>query len=1034
MVLSHRGVRVAAIVFCVLMLAPSLPAADAGQGRVVTFPRPGTNDTLVRYDDTLFVGLDPVSRVAFDDAGDVWYATYGGVVHEHVGQATRDVYTRLEGLPESVALALAVRGPHVFVATDLGLAVVDRASGAVTNKTPANSPLPDAFLTDVALVGDEVWLGTHDAGIVRYNPDTDAWAVKNTSTTAFRPKAITRLTVTNDTVWAATDGDGVWRYDRARDNWTFLIKDDGLFTPRTTAVAEYGRDVYIGTVYGLVRWRPDAKGTSDEWRRYNESQGMPDKQVNKLSVLPTTDGKTALLVDTKVGVWEYDPETGANQTLAQGFGIFGSYVMDDAWSPTFGWAFATQRGVSLLREGAWTYFTTGPSSGGSNGPSGYRFTSGSTGDSGGFLWFGRPDGISAYQLPLPGKPGRFWNFGSFDHVPGGLVSFIDTEGNTTWFATSDGAFGYNQAENRWVQTPVHAGLTYGLDADRGDLYVATFGAGLYMLNTTTGRVRGWNDTVKGEIPDVYLTDVRATANDVWLGSSTGVIRMNRVAGTVLKTFGKADGLPGDGNVYRVLPDGPYVYAGMRKGGVAQIDVANGQVSRVWNSTNTPGFPDSEVDVLLREGGRLWVGTKQGLVRIDVATGAARHWGVEDGLVQEFVTGIQAADGILYLSTYSGIARLDVANGTFYPMQDAPGVVRVGAGATGSVGGSTRGAVSVRFDAPKDGSAVAGVVELRGSAIRLGGGVDRVEVRIGEGAWQAATGNTTWSYSWDTTKGPLNTPIPVFARAVAGNVTSPEAEILLTPVAEPTIPLSLAPVMPDAWTAGRAMPVSVGVKGDEPLSATLYYMPAGAHAYTALPLVRQGSFFTGTIPARDAKEGELAYYFEARSGLLAATSPEAPDEAPAKLLIDAAPHLGVRLGAPASVAAQAGLEAAVPLTLTNTGTEPVSVRLVVSGLRFAWAHVPDAQISLDPGESRTLNATFTPPAAAFEDNTTLAFEAQDVDGVAQPARADVPVHVLAVEAKPAGAATQGAKPTPGFAAPLAFVALAGALLVLRRRSA
>src|SRR5581483_1207902 len=299
-----------------------------------------------------------------------------------------------------------------------------------------------------------VWLGTHDRGIVRYTPENDSWLVKNTSTSQFYPNTIMRFSVTEKSVWAATDGDGVWRYDRANDTWSFLIKDDGLFNDHTTAVAEDGGDVWIGTVYSLVRYRAALNGTPDAWRRYNESQGMPDKQVDKISVLPTEDGKRALIVDTKQGVWELDPTTGPNQTLAQSLGIFGAYVMDDAWSATHGWVCATQRGVSLLRDNHWTYFTTGPSQGGSNGPQGYRFTSGGTGDSGGFLWFGRPDGVTAYQLPTFDKPGRFWNFGSFDHVPGGLVNWIDTEGSKTWFATSDGAFGYDAAKNVWLNTPV----------------------------------------------------------------------------------------------------------------------------------------------------------------------------------------------------------------------------------------------------------------------------------------------------------------------------------------------------------------------------------------------------------------------------------------------------------------------------------------------------------------------------------------------------------------------------------------------------
>lgn len=1058
---SDRAVRLLAFALVVATLLPALPTAQSGF--VVTFPRPGTNDTIQRYDDTIFVGLAGVTAVAFDERGDIWYASPGGVVHEAVGTGTRQVFTSSDGLPASLSLDLAIGHGKVYVSTDTGLGIIDEATGKVTAMRPEegilppdlNTITPDAYTRAVAVVGDQLWVGTHSAGVAIWNLTTNAWFTKNTSTTATFAKPIRGITVGNDTVWVATDGDGGWRYNRSAGNvqnaaaWTFRTIADGLFNSHVMSVQPLGDDVWFATHTGLARWRPAANGTPQEWRRFNESDGLPDDVVSKLSVVPDVRGVPQLIADTKQGVWQYDPATGGNQTLAQNFGIYGAYVVDDVFDETHGWAFATQRGVSWYHDGIWTYFTTGPSSGPSNGPGtcpdDYRFTAAGVGDSGGYLWFGRPDGITAYMLPRPGHPGRFYNLGLLANSPlcnGPIspVTWLDTEGNTTWFATFSGAYGLNWVTGKWIQTPWTQGISYAVDASQGDVWIAAFGDGVYRMNESTQVTVRWNKTTAPTFPDFFTTDVRVAGNDVWVGGGSGVTRMNRATGVVVHHYAPADGLPGDGFVYRVLPDGGNVYVGMRKGGIARLDVASGQVTKVWNHTTDPAFPDDplgEVDAMHRDGRYLYAGTHAGLVRIDLVGGGVRTFDARDGLVQEFVTGVNEADGILYLSTYAGIARFDTTKQAFLPMQDGPGVVRVGAGATGTASGSVgpASAVSARIDTPRDGSVVAGQVTLRGTAFRLGGSVDRVEVRIADGAWQAATGAETWSFVWDTAQGPLNAPVPIEVRAVAGNETSPPQEIILTPVPEPKIALTVRPTLPDGWIAGRDMPVSVYATGDEPLKARLYYMPQGATTYTVLPLTeRDGSTFRGTIPGRDLVAGNLTWYAEAESNRLLATSPEDLAE-PATTPIAEASRLAVEITGPAKVAAPAGVVTSVPLTLRNTGTEAVAVKLSASGVRVSWAHVPAENIPLAPGETRVVNATLDVPAAAIADTTNLTFSAQDVGGAAIPATTRVPVEIQAARAPTAPPSVHGdgkGIPAPGLC--LVAATVAAAALLLRRRRA
>jgi len=1019
------------LVLAALLLAPTLAAAQtAGDtsttGRRVSFD-------LTRFDDTLFTAIDAALRVRFDESGHVWYTTEGGLVHVDPVNKTRELYTKVEGLPSSYALGLDIEGRHVYVGTDLGLAILDRHTGEIRKVTPFDSPLPDIFVQDVLVLGDQLWIGTRFAGVAIWDMrrdvrDEQAWTLKNTSTRPDYPKAVTRLVETPTAIYATTDGDGLWRYDRATAQWTVTVQADGLPTNEITSVAEREGELWVGTLQGLAR-----RSASGQWRVYNASHGMPEARVHDVDILPTVEGTLDVFAATRRGVWQLEPASGRNGTRAQDFGILGAYIFDMHFEEDKGWLFATSRGISYLREGEWSYYATGPTDGRSWGPLSFGFTSASVGDSRGFLWFGSSRGLSAYALPGNDRAGFWQNFGPWQKYPGSVVNWIDTDGNVTWFATNSGTYGFEHETGRWIPKLATGSrnLVYGLEADRGELWIALFGDGLRMENLTTGVSRTWTfQTALSPLPDQLLTDVRADGDTIWLGASVGLIRMDRATGTFRGTYTQADGLPGAGVVFRVEPDGAIVWVGTSNGGVARFDVGAGRVTRVWNSTTEPGFPDGQVRSLHREGGRLWVGTNEGLARIDINTGRWQAWNQSNSdLVQNYVNGITSAQGLLYLATLSGVQRFDIATSRFLPLHDGPGVVRVEAGAEAF--SPTR--VTIRVDAPRDGGAITGLTQVRGSALAFGGAVERVEVRVGEGEFKPAQGTESWTYDLDASTLPANEPVTITIRGFAGQLTG-QAEIVVTPVAPPTVPLSIEEIPPGDAYANRPFRLAARAQGDEPLSVTAFYRAPGASGYTRLPMARAGDLFTASIPARDMREGELRYYLEAQSGLLFLT---AAGDAGEPTLVDVlpAPRLAVALEGPAVVEARAGEETRFPLQVINAGTQAATFRVEASGLRAAWVLVPPEDVALGPGETRELNVRIVVPEAAFADNTTLSFVARDATGQADAATASVPVRILAAPTPTTPTATSqgGGGSLIPFPPLVALAAVALALVLRGRRS-
>ncbi len=58
--------------------------------------------------------------------------------------------------------------------------------------------------------------------------------------------------------------------------------------------------------------------------------------------------------------------------------------------------------------------------------------------------------------------------------------------------------------------------------------------------------------------------------------------------------------------------------------------------------------------------------------------------------------------------------------------------------------------TVAIDSPAEGATVSGSVDVTGTASDPDGSVQVVEVRIDGGAWQAASGTSSWSFTWDST--------------------------------------------------------------------------------------------------------------------------------------------------------------------------------------------------------------------------------------------------------------------------------------------
>jgi ligand-binding sensor domain-containing protein len=118
--------------------------------------------------------------------------------------------------------------------------------------TTANSALTHNWISAVARVGDEWFVGTYGGGLFRLD-SKGRWHRFADAAEAIEinPNA---MVVTDTHVFAGTLSRGLLSFDRGAQRWT--AREAGLPSMNVTALAADRDHLYVGTDNGLVRIRP----------------------------------------------------------------------------------------------------------------------------------------------------------------------------------------------------------------------------------------------------------------------------------------------------------------------------------------------------------------------------------------------------------------------------------------------------------------------------------------------------------------------------------------------------------------------------------------------------------------------------------------------------------------------------------------------------------------------------------------------------------------------------------------------------------
>lgn len=186
------------------------------------------------------------------------------------------IYRVSDGLPSNKVKAIAVDGTTIWIGTSKGLTEADTSSAFWEIKTEITTQLEEMFegsplnIQSLAADEDELWIGTMNHGVIRYNKATGS--IENyTQDHGLPHKLVYDIKIFGSEVWMGTFS-GVAQYSRSADGWRIFNREvDELPADDIVALEVTPRTVWIGTSKSGVAFYDRE---FNYWRSYGDLEGL----------------------------------------------------------------------------------------------------------------------------------------------------------------------------------------------------------------------------------------------------------------------------------------------------------------------------------------------------------------------------------------------------------------------------------------------------------------------------------------------------------------------------------------------------------------------------------------------------------------------------------------------------------------------------------------------------------------------------------------------------------------------------------------
>ena len=257
-----------------------------------------------------------------------------------------------------------------------------------------------------------------------------------------------------------------------------------------------------------------------------------------------------------------------------------------------------------------------------------------------------------------------------------VMAFLEDSHGNTWVATDGGGLNrFDRATGKFqrytTQTSnLNSDAVLSLTEDRfGKIWLATWAGGVSRFDPETGRFTPFTPKTSGMADDNAFAVYAARDGGVWIGTfQHGLQRVDPATVTFSKPILLGRGKESQIRVITETSDGKLLIGTTASGttmgdGMIEVDPRTG-AKRVYTAGRN-GLSGIVVNAIFEsEPGIVWIGTANGLDRLDRRSGKIDHFTEADGLPGATVNGIaMGSTGELWISGDRGVSRFNPAKRT-----------------------------------------------------------------------------------------------------------------------------------------------------------------------------------------------------------------------------------------------------------------------------------------------------------------------------------------------------------------------------------
>lgn len=567
----------------------------------------------------------------------------------------------------------------------------------------------------------KIWMGTKNGFVDCYDPVLDKFTHFQIKSDITKENPITIIFIdSKDSIWIGTYRSGVYKLNPLTGKsvrWYHNPNDSTTISNNyISSIAEDKEgNLWIGTFNGLNKF--NHQKFPNIFKHYFHNENNKNSMTNNLiwAITPSNFNEDIIWIGTANGITKLNTQTEVFEQIEipnpdkLQFGTGTAYVLEELvendkiiWINSYAGLIRYNASKNIFNR--FLNDKDNPLSLVSN------QLNNIIKDRSGVLWVATHNGLSYFSeknvkfnslLPFEDKNFRIGELGKLNTKA--IAQTLDGE---LWFGTETGLYRLNKyfridsnphlnAKNIWSLAV--SGFSY-------DLWIGTYGHGLFRLNYKTNRVSKINsmdDLIRSSSRDFIKSILVDNKGNTWIGYwGVGLARLNASANKIDYWNHKTNdqlSLSHD-DVWVIYQDSEdRIWIGTNGGGLNLFDEQNGGIFYRFSHDpkNKNGISSNSIYSIAESKNNiaannnttiLWVGTNEGLNKLIINNDKDRLkksysdikitcYTIEDGLADNSIKSIvEDENGNLWLGTSSGISFFDLQNNTFINYSSADGII------------------------------------------------------------------------------------------------------------------------------------------------------------------------------------------------------------------------------------------------------------------------------------------------------------------------------------------------------------------------